>query len=374
MRLGAPFSLSTRSTFRLLGLLVALAVNAALFGTAKAQTDSETNGTSAEDGEVILGEGLSESALQGPPPTPSSYALGNDRVIVIGTAPVAGVYYAAGGAICQMINAGYSEHGIRCLVQPSSGSEENLQALAAQRIDLAIVQSDWQHYAYRGLGPFRNAGANPGLRSLFSLHRDAMVFVAGKANEIQHVVNLKGKRLNMGLANTGQRALTDLILSAGNLAASDLASALELDTRRQSVALCDGSIDAFILPASTPSYAIAEAVNACGGRVLPLDGPNVRAIVKENPYFVPYSIPKGAYRTVVEDVPTFALVATVVATEELPEDIAYQVVSSIIGNLDGFTRQHLALRRLKAEDLKSAGASAPLHDGAQRAFAEKGLQ
>ena len=70
----------------------------------------------------------------------ATYAESNH--VVMGTGGVTGVYYPAGGAVCQMVNHQFKERALRCFVESGEGSVQNLHRLRKDEIDLAIVQND----------------------------------------------------------------------------------------------------------------------------------------------------------------------------------------------------------------------------------------
>jgi TRAP-type uncharacterized transport system substrate-binding protein len=82
-----------------------------------------------------------------------------ETTISIGTGRITSVYYPTGGAICQLVNASRSAHGIDCSVERTDGSIHNLSALRTGEIDLAVVQSDWQRMVTDGLSIPLHPGA-----------------------------------------------------------------------------------------------------------------------------------------------------------------------------------------------------------------------
>ena len=100
--------------------------------------------------------------------TTTASAAAHQQFVTIGTGGVTGVYYPTGGAICRLVNKGRKEHGIRCSVESTGGSIYNLNTIAANELDMGIVQSDWQFHAYRGSSAFAKQGANKDLRAIFS--------------------------------------------------------------------------------------------------------------------------------------------------------------------------------------------------------------
>ncbi|MFV0665828.1 TAXI family TRAP transporter solute-binding subunit, partial [Denitromonas sp.] len=105
-------------------------------------------------------------------------AQAETKFVTIGTGGVTGVYYAAGGAICRLMNKDRAKHGIRCSVESTGGSVYNINTIRAGELDFGVAQSDWQYHAVKGTSKFADAGPNTELRAVFSVHPEPFTVVA----------------------------------------------------------------------------------------------------------------------------------------------------------------------------------------------------
>jgi uncharacterized protein len=294
------------------------------------------------------------------------------HTLYMGTAPVVGVYFPAGGAICAMVNRHRAETGLRCVIESTEGSIANLEALRSGDEDMAIVQSDWQYYAVKGLGPFKSAGPFDGLRALLAIHGEPLTLMVRKNSGIATLGDLKGKRVNIGPKGTGQRVLADLLIRAMGWKESDFAGLAEIDANLQTTALCDNQIDAFLMPMSHPNGAVEEAAMRCGALLVPLSGPAVDKLMSDKPYLAKDVIPGGTYSGNPNAIATFGPRATLLATKAMSDDVGYAVVKAVFEDFDRFTAMYPSFRTLTPAEMVGAGNTAPLQAGAKRYFHERG--
>jgi|SRR5690625_9091 len=293
--------------------------------------------------------------------------------ISIGTGGVTGVYYAAGGAICRLVNKDRADHGMRCSVDSTGGSVFNITALRAGDVEFAVVQSDVGYNAYTGEVQFTESGAYEKLRSLFSLHPEPFTVLTRKEANIKSFEDLEGKRFNVGNPGSGTRASLEQLLEARGDTLDFFATASELRPDEHGAALCDGKIDGFFYGVGHPSANIQDPTSTCGAKIIPLQGDAVDALVDKYSYYAKVDIPGGLYNNNDDDIPTYGVLATFVSTADVSDATVYQVVKAVFENFEDFTKLHPALNHLTKEDMVVDGLTAPLHAGAEQYFKEVGL-
>ena len=302
----------------------------------------------------------------------ASSAIANDKFITIGTGGQTGVYYVVGQSICKLVNRGTSKHHIKCTAPSTGGSIANINAIKAGDQDMGVAQSDWQYHAYHGTSKFKDQGAFKDLRAVFSVHSEPFTVVARKDSGIKTFADLKGKRVNIGNPGSGQRATMGVVLDALGWKESDFALASELKSSEQAAALGDNKVDAIVFTVGHPNGSIQEASTTTDAVLVPVTGPAIDKLVKDNPYYAKAVIPGGMYKGNDKDVETFGVKATFVSSAKVPDEVVYQVVKAVFDNFARFKKLHPAFANLKESEMIKAGLSAPLHPGAVKYYKEKG--
>ncbi len=302
----------------------------------------------------------------------SPAAQAQQKYMTIGTGGVTGVYYAAGGAICRLVNKDRKVHNIRCSVESTGGSVFNINTIKAGELDMGVSQSDVQYNAVKGLANFKSAGSYAELRAVMSLHPEPFTVLARKEAGIKSFADLKGKKFNVGNPGSGTRASIEEMLVAMGWKMSDFALASELKADEHGAALCDGKIDGFFYGVGHPSANIQDPTTTCGAKLVSLTGPAIDKLVKEKPYYAYATIPGGLYPNNPEETKTYGVLATLVSSSKVPSETVYAVVKAVFENFDEFKKLHPALAHLKPESMIRDGLSAPLHEGAAKYYKEKG--
>ena len=220
--------------------------------------------------------------------------------------------------------------------------------------------------------------------------RDLAAGLPGDPDETAHRIAavreaLEETGLAVGIAQqpTAQdvRRARDLLLADGalapvlsamgwTLASFGLASELKAD--EQGAALCDNKIDGFFYGVGHPSAAIQDPITTCGAKLVPLTGAAVDKLVSGAPYYAKVDIPGGLYAGNPNPTATYGVLATLVASTKVPDNVVYELVKVVFENFDDFKKLHPAFAHLDPKAMVKNGNSAPMHPGAIKFYKEKG--
>lgn len=296
--------------------------------------------------------------------------------VTIGGGDHTGVYFPAGQAIAALLTGGRDTHGMRATVEATSGSTFNLDAITAGYMSFGLAQADRQYEAANGLADWAGREPRERLRSVFSLHVEAVTLVAALDAGVRSVRDLEGKRVSAGNpGRSGHRTVMAVLRAAGLDAGKDLD--LQVVTASEAPDMLeDGRIDAYFFTVGHPNDTVREALTLTRPTaIVPLSSPGTERVAEGGVPYVDTTIAVSAHYPEAgrqADVETFGVTATLSTSESVPSDVVYTLTREVFENLETIRDAHPALSGLTEEGMLE-GLDAPLHEGARRYYREAGL-
>ncbi len=306
---------------------------------------------------------------------PESIDYSEDRTshIYIGTGSVQGVYFPIGGVICRLLNRHTSDHNIRCTLESTGGSINNLNRLREGDFDIVVAQSDWHHHAYHGTSTFEKHGPNPQLRSVFALEADPLALIVRQDSTILEFDHLEDRTVSLGYSRSLQHRILDHYLELKGWTADKFKEVVLMSDAKQGAALCKQEVEAILLLSSSMNDYLADLPEDCALRLVSIDDEVVDQVIDNHPYYRKGAIPSSMSMGSQEAIQSFGLGATFVAMESTSNKAVYHVVKEIVENFRDFKSLHPSLQMIKTQELSSSALTAPLHPGAIRYYREARL-
>jgi len=285
------------------------------------------------------------------------------QLFTLGTASLGGNYYAAGRAICRLINR-EGPADLRCSPEPTPGSQYNLIALAAGELDFAFVQSDWQNRAFEGTGAFAAAPMTE-LRSVMSLYAEAVTLLARRDAGIADLDDLRDRVVDLGNVSTARRGTVNRVLHGIGVDRDSFGAVEELSTDAVGPELCSGRIDAAFVVIGHPNARLSDLVQRCDLRLVSIEGESVRRFVSVSRDFEAFTIPAGTYRPGAPAVRTVSTLATLVTRASVSPELVDLVARTIVFDYERIAESVPAFGRQDLSAMRRAGLTAPLHPSAE---------
>lgn len=300
----------------------------------------------------------------------------------IATGPVSGSYMRVGEVVARIISnppglarcevAGVcGPEGLIATTRSSNGSVANAISVNAGRVKSALVQGDILVAARDGTGPFKATGALEDLRTIARLHDETLHFVVAPRARVRKLADLVGKRVAIDADRSAVNYTVRELLAAGGVNPARVKLSL-LSAEKAAEAMRNGKLDAFFAIGVPPIKSVDALVRREQGRVIAIDARALAAMHKENALVAKTVLPSDTYRSS-KAVATLTIASVWVVNESLADDVVYDILKSLWNPAN-----RAELRRMGPAattiDAARAGENLPipLHDGAQRFYAEAG--
>lgn len=304
----------------------------------------------------------------------------------IASGAAGGTYFPMAGLLAQVISnppgarscakgGNCGMEGLVAFAQSAHGSVANVSALDADQVESAFVQSDVTFWAFTGTGPFTGKKPFKKLCVLSSLYPEHVHVVAGKDRNIKSVYDLKGKRVSIGLPESGVLVGARLVLGTHGLEEKRDFMPEYVKSKTATELVRDGHLDAFIDVSGYPIAGVSEMARATGMALVPVQGKERAALIAEAPFYSADVIPGDTYKGNPHPVETVSVSALWVSRTNLPENLHYGVVKGLYGNEQAphlLNNGHAKGKNLTLES-HHAGVPIPYCPGAARFYTEKGV-
>lgn len=229
-----------------------------------------------------------------------------------------------------------AKNQIQLRIHKSQGSQENLHQISDPEsiIDIGFVQS----------GSTNQADAEAqGLISLGSLFYEPIWIFYRNKKDFTSLVELKGKRVNVGPDGYGVRRLFKQILSVNNLEESDI-QMQQLESTSAAAALIDGKLDVLVMSSASDSLLVQMLLQTPGVKLF--DFVQAEAYTRRFPFLSHVVLPRGIV-DLGRDIPArdyhlISPTATLVAHESLHPaliSLFLQAAKKIHGGANWFSQQ-----------------------------------
>jgi len=284
------------------------------------------------------------------------------------TGGTSGTYYAFGNVLAQYIT---NNSDVAVTAVAGNGSAANIDLLDIGDAQLGFVQNDVANYAFNGIR-FEQYEGKPidTFTALCALYTETVQLVTCNP-DIKSVEDLKGKNVSIGSQGSGVYFNAMDFFAAYDMTEADI-NPQYLSFGDSAEALKDGKIDAAFVVAGAPTPAVVDLATTKGCYLVGLDDAHVEKLQAISAAYAKSVIPAGTYEGIDEDITTVGVKATIIANEDVTDEEAYTIVSTIFENAAAITEAHAKGAELDVEYASTCGL--PYHPGAAKYFAEKGIE
>lgn len=290
-----------------------------------------------------------------------------DIFISVGTGPIDGVFYPAGTAISEIIKKiGYNSSACS-----TAGSGENIDLIIDKKIEMAIAMSDTVYQAYYGVGAYKGKGPIKNLNCITGLHPNYTQIVTLRDSNIKTFKDLKGKRIGIGIYNSGVELNARLLYEAHDMKYSD--SEIIYGTPGELIEqLKNHILDAIFLTNTVPTDIIYNLSLEMPINFVAIEDEGIEKLRKKWPFFFREKITKEDYN-IEKDVQTVAVQNLLLVDRNLPEGIVYDITKAFFENIEEVRCSNLGIRRNVFLENYNKNVDIPFHKGALKYYKDKGI-
>lgn len=294
---------------------------------------------------------------------------GKRQFLSVGTAPPGGAFFVVGGALAQVAEDFKGDKNWKVSSEATKGTQENIRRLASGELDFALANAAISYFAVRGEGAW---GKSHDVKAVMTLAPNVAMFIAPKANGINGLADLKGKRVVVGPAGAGFEYFLKPILEAHGVTYDDFTPLNNTQAGAVDM-LADGSADAAFLGGAVPTASITQASASQDIMLIPFTEETRQKLIADYPFFFPATVKAETYRG--QDAEFVGLNVGsmhLVTRGDLDDDTVYHFTKTLYEQRAEVVKKHPAGKAINPKNvIRDTGT--PFHPGAIRFYKEAGI-
>lgn len=285
----------------------------------------------------------------------------------LATGGTGGTYYPIGSGIAAIITKNVDL--VELNAESTGGSVANMKMVQENGVDFLLSAASTAYAGFTGKEPFEKPVDN--VRGVTALYPETFQFVVLQGSGIESVSDLKGLKVAVGSPGSGTERSAKKILEYHGISYDDI-DAQYLGFGEAVTSLKDRLIDCAIVASGLPTSAVVDAAASLDIKLLPIDPVVVENLISDNPYYRVDTIKANSYKGVEEDIIAVSTPALLLVSENVSEDIVYDMVKALYDNIEDLESVHAQGKNILLENATSA-MSVPLHEGAEKYYREIGI-
>lgn len=286
--------------------------------------------------------------------------------VKIGTASQGGAYNIVGAGFATLLE---QELDVTANVEVTGGPVHNMQLTQAGDQDLGFVTLGPAYEGYTGTGEWTEGNKLEDVRIIFPMYTTPIHWWALESAGVDSLEDIKGKRVGVGPSGGTSATYVPLIHDVLGLDTENVfAGASDMASQQM-----DGQLDIIGYAAGIPIPAVQEVEVQRDIVFFGIEGEDRDSVIKEFPYFFPFTVPADTYETLDRDIETVGMFNFGIVRKDTNEDFVYDLVKALHENKDLMVQTHNSMSELDPEDI-TINQDVPMHPGAIKYYEEIGIE
>lgn len=289
--------------------------------------------------------------------------------ITFPTGTTTGTYYPLGAIFADFWTKKLDY--VQASSQASNGSVQNLIFIKQGEAQLALTPIGTLYEAVHGVASFEGNQVD-NVKILAGLYPNVNHLVARKGSGVEKIEDIAGKSIVPGATGSATEVESQRTLAAYGVDYEALKKDFVGFTEATDL-MRNKQVDAAMVMAGVPTSAVTEMLATADGVLLPYSDEAIAKLQADYPWTTEYVIEANTYENQPEPVKSVAQFNFLVASADMPDDVAYDLVKTFWENIEEISGSHAVIEQFKLEAATSGTAGVALHPGAERYYKEAGV-